>query len=45
MLFTASSYLYQAPWYGFYPGLFLMALVLGLNLISEGLQEALARAG
>lgn len=45
MLFTASSYLYQAPWFGLYPGLFLTALVLGLNLISEGLQETLARTG
>lgn len=45
MLFAASSYLYQAPWYGLYPGLFLTALVLGLNLISEGLQDVLSRAG
>jgi len=43
MLFTASSYLNQAPWYGFFPGLFLTALVLGLNLISEGIQEAFSR--
>jgi len=44
MLFQASSYLNQAPWYGFFPGLFLTALVLGLNLISEGLQETLSRS-
>lgn len=44
MLFTASSYLYQAPWYGLYPGLFLTILILGLNLISEGVQEALSRS-
>jgi len=45
MLFAASSYLYQAPWYGLYPGLFLTALVLGLNFVSEGLQDVLSRAG
>jgi peptide/nickel transport system permease protein len=43
MLFSASSYLHQAPWYGLYPGLFLTVLILGLNLISEGLQEVLSR--
>jgi peptide/nickel transport system permease protein len=43
MLFTASSYLNQAPWYGVFPGVFLTALVLGLNLISEALQEVLSR--
>jgi len=45
MLFQASSYLNQAPWYGVFPGLFLTALVLGLNLISEALQEVLSRTG
>jgi peptide/nickel transport system permease protein len=43
MLFQASSFLNQAPWYGIFPGLFLTALVLGLNLISDALQEVLAR--
>lgn len=43
MLFAASSYLNQAPWYGLYPGLFLTALILGLNLISETLQEVSSR--
>jgi peptide/nickel transport system permease protein len=43
MLFTSSSYLNQAPWFGLYPGLFLTLLILGLNLISEGLQETLGR--
>jgi peptide/nickel transport system permease protein len=43
MLFTSSSYLNQAPWFGLYPGLFLTLLILGLNLISEGLQESLGR--
>ncbi len=43
MLFAASSFLSQAPWYGFFPGVFLTALVLGLNLISEALQEVLSR--
>lgn len=43
MLFAAASFLSQAPWYGFFPGAFLTALVLGLNLISETLQEVLSR--
>lgn len=43
MLFQASSFLNQAPWYGIFPGVFLTALVLGLNLISDALQEVLSR--
>ena len=43
MLFASASFLSQAPWYGFFPGMFLTALVLGLNLISETLQEVLSR--
>ena len=43
MLFASASFLNQAPWYGFFPGVFLTALVLGLNLIAEGLQEVLSR--
>jgi len=43
MLFASASFLNQAPWYGFFPGVFLTALVLGLNLIAEALQEALSR--
>jgi peptide/nickel transport system permease protein len=43
MLFAASSFLNQAPWYGVFPGVFLTTLVLGLNLISEALQEVLSR--
>lgn len=39
MLFSSSSYLHQAPWYGLYPGVFLTVLILGLNFISEGVQE------
>lgn len=36
---VSSSYLHQAPWYGLYPGVFLTVLILGLNFISEGVQE------
>lgn len=43
MLFQSSSYLNQAPWYGMFPGLFLTALVLGLNMISEAVQEVMSR--
>jgi peptide/nickel transport system permease protein len=43
MLFTSASFLNQAPWYGFFPGVFLTGLVLGLNLIAEALQEVLSR--
>jgi peptide/nickel transport system permease protein len=43
MLFASASFLNQAPWYGFFPGVFLTALVLGLNLIAEALQEVLSR--
>jgi peptide/nickel transport system permease protein len=43
MLFASASFLNQAPWYGIFPGLCLTGLVLGLNLISEALQEVLSR--
>jgi ABC-type dipeptide/oligopeptide/nickel transport system permease subunit len=43
MLFASASFLNQAPWYGLFPGLCLTALVLGLNLIAEALQDVLSR--
>jgi ABC-type dipeptide/oligopeptide/nickel transport system permease subunit len=43
MLFASASFLSQARWYGFFPGMFLTALVLGLNLVSETIQEVLSR--
>ena len=41
MLYTSRSYLRHAPWYGFFPGLFLTVLILGLNMFSEALRDAL----
>jgi peptide/nickel transport system permease protein len=42
MLNTGRSFLYQAPWYGLFPGLVLTATVLSLNGIADGLQRAFA---
>lgn len=41
MLYTSRSYLRRAWWYGFFPGLFLTVLVLGSNMFSEALRDAL----
>ena len=41
MLYTSRSYLRRAWWYGFFPGLFLTVLVLGFNMFSEALRDAL----
>ena len=41
MLFTSRKFLRQAWWYGVFPGLFLTALIFGLNLFSEALRDAL----
>jgi peptide/nickel transport system permease protein len=45
MLNTGRSFLYQAPWYGLFPGLVLTATVLSLNGLADGLQRALAGKG
>ena len=42
MLNTGRSFLYQAPWYGLFPGLVLTATVLSLNGLADGLQRAFA---
>lgn len=39
MLNTGRRYLYEAPWYSMAPGLAIVLLVLGLNLLGDGLQE------
>jgi len=39
MLSQSRSVLYQAPWYGVFPGLALTAVVLALNAIADGLQR------
>ncbi len=41
MLSLSKGYLAQAPWYGFFPGLALTLLVLGLYLLGNGLRDAL----
>ena len=41
MLFSGRGYLRRAWWYGFFPGLFITVLVLGLNLLADALRDAL----
>ena len=43
MLNISRGYLYRAPWYGLYPGISLMLLVLSLNILADSLQKYLAR--
>jgi len=49
MLQAAQSYLYQAPTYGIFPGLAITLVVIGMNYLADGLQDAIdprrARAG
>lgn len=39
MLSESQTYLFTAPWYCIFPGLTIVLLILGLNLLSEGLQS------
>jgi len=41
LLQTSRKFLYQAWWYGVFPGAFLTTLIVGLNLFSEALRDAL----
>jgi peptide/nickel transport system permease protein len=41
MLNTARSFMSQAPWMAFWPGLAIFSLVLSLNLFGDGLRDAL----
>jgi len=41
MLQAAQSYLYQAPTYGIFPGLAITLLVIGMNYLADGLQDAI----
>jgi peptide/nickel transport system permease protein len=41
MLNTAKNFLSQAPWMAVWPGLAIFALVLSLNLLGDGLRDAL----
>ncbi|MEZ4869615.1 MAG: ABC transporter permease [Caldilineaceae bacterium] len=41
MLQAAQSYLYQAPTYGIVPGVAITILVVGMNYLADGLQDAI----
>jgi peptide/nickel transport system permease protein len=41
MLNTAKNFMSQAPWMAFWPGLAIFCLVLSLNLLGDGLRDAL----
>ncbi len=41
MLDGASQYLEEAPWLWFYPGLFIVITLLGINFVGDGLRDAL----
>jgi peptide/nickel transport system permease protein len=42
MLNTGRSFLYQAPWYGLFPGIMITLAVLSLNGLADGLQRTFA---
>ncbi len=41
MLNTSRNYLHQMPWYGIFPGIAIVGLVLSLQLLSNSIQKAL----
>ncbi|MGE3909945.1 MAG: ABC transporter permease [Chloroflexota bacterium] len=41
MLSTARDFLFQAPWYAFFPGVSIVLLVFSLNLVGDGLRDAI----
>jgi len=41
MLDVARQFLGEAPWMAFWPGLAIIALVIGFNLMGDGLNDAL----
>jgi dipeptide transport system permease protein len=41
MLNAAQRYLSQAPWMALYPGLMIFAIVMALNVLGDGLRDAL----
>jgi peptide/nickel transport system permease protein len=41
MLSGARDYLFQAPWYAFFPGASIVVLVFALNLVGDGLRDLL----
>lgn len=45
MLNTGRAFLYQAPWYGLFPGVVITASVLALNAVADALQAVVDRSG
>jgi peptide/nickel transport system permease protein len=45
MLNTGRSFLYQAPWYGLFPGAVITLSVLSLNALADALQAVVDRGG
>ncbi|HLY23160.1 MAG TPA: ABC transporter permease [bacterium] len=41
MLASARNFLFQAPWYAFFPGTAIFVLVFSLNLVGDGLRDLL----
>jgi ABC-type dipeptide/oligopeptide/nickel transport system permease subunit len=41
MLATARDFIFQAPWYAFFPGVSIVLLVFSLNLVGDGLRDAI----
>ena len=41
MLNTAKNFLNQAPWMAMWPGISIFLVVLGFNLLGDGLRDAL----
>jgi len=41
MLSRGRAYIWSAPWLTFYPGLAIFVAILGLNLLGDGLRDAL----
>ena len=41
MLASARNFLFQAPWYAFFPGAAIFVLVFSLNLVGDGLRDLL----
>jgi ABC-type dipeptide/oligopeptide/nickel transport system permease subunit len=41
MLSTARDFIFQAPWYAVFPGLSIVLLVFSLNLVGDGLRDAI----
>ena len=41
MLSTARDFIFQAPWYAFFPGFSIVLLVFALNLVGDGLRDAI----